>query len=60
MRETVDELLKRADLALYQAKSAGRDTLRYYDPKMQAAVSARATLLRLENIDVERMRVSSQ
>jgi EAL domain-containing protein (putative c-di-GMP-specific phosphodiesterase class I) len=46
MRETVDELLKRADLALYQAKSAGRDTLRYYDPKMQAAVSARATLER--------------
>ena len=44
MRETVDELLKRADLALYQAKDAGRDTLRFYDPKMQAAVSARAAL----------------
>ncbi len=43
-RETVDELLKRADLALYQAKNAGRDTLRFYDPQMQAAVSARATL----------------
>ena len=44
MRETVDELLKRADLALYQAKDAGRDTLRFYDPRMQAAVSARAAL----------------
>ncbi len=44
MRETVDELLKRADLAMYQAKSAGRDTLRFYDPQMQAAVSARAAL----------------
>ncbi|KZT16000.1 diguanylate cyclase [Acidovorax sp. GW101-3H11] len=44
MRETADELLKRADLALYQAKDAGRDTLRFYDPKMQAAVSARAAL----------------
>ncbi len=43
-RETVDELLKRADLALYQAKNAGRDTLRFYDPQMQAVVSARATL----------------
>ena len=43
-RETVDELLKRAELALYQAKNAGRDTLRFYDPQMQAAVSARATL----------------
>ena len=44
MRETVDELLKRADLALYQAKDAGRDTLRFYDPQMQAAVTARAAL----------------
>jgi len=44
MRETVDELLKRADLALYQAKDAGRDTLRFYDPRMQAAVTARAEL----------------
>ena len=44
MRETVDELLKRADLALYQAKDTGRDTLRFYDPKMQAVVSARAAL----------------
>ena len=43
-RETVDELLKRADLALYQAKNAGRDTLRFYDPQMQAVVSARAAL----------------
>ena len=44
MRETVDELLKRADLAMYQAKGAGRDTLRFYDPRMQAAVSARAAM----------------
>ncbi len=44
MHETADELLKRADLALYQAKDAGRDTLRFYDPRMQAAVSARAAL----------------
>ena len=43
-RETVDELLKRSDLAMYQAKSAGKNTLRFFDPEMQAVVSARAAM----------------
>lgn len=36
-----DDLLKHADIAMYQAKSAGRNTLRFFDPKMQEAINAR-------------------
>jgi diguanylate cyclase (GGDEF)-like protein/PAS domain S-box-containing protein len=42
--QMIDELLKQADLAMYQAKSAGRDGMRFYDPDMQAVVSSRAEL----------------
>ncbi len=43
-RDSIEDLLKRADLAMYQAKAAGRNNLRFFDPAMQAAVSARATM----------------
>jgi diguanylate cyclase (GGDEF)-like protein/PAS domain S-box-containing protein len=42
--DTVDELLKRADLAMYQSKASGRNTLRFFDSEMQATVTARAEL----------------
>ncbi|MGB4342632.1 MAG: EAL domain-containing protein [Moraxellaceae bacterium] len=41
---SIKELLKQADLAMYQSKAAGRNTLRFFDPEMQAVVNSRAAL----------------
>ena len=42
--QSVEDLLKQADLAMYQAKASGRNTLRMFDEGMQAAVDARAAM----------------
>ncbi len=42
--DTVESALKQADTAMYQAKAAGRNTFRFFDPDMQAAWSARSEL----------------
>lgn len=39
-----DEVLKQADTAMYQAKAAGRNALRFFDPAMQAELEARTAL----------------
>ena len=39
-----EELLKQADLAMYQAKADGRNTVRFFNPQMQAQVTARTAL----------------
>ncbi len=42
--ESIDEPLKRADLAMYQAKAAGRNALRFFDPQIQALMASRAKM----------------
>lgn len=43
--ETPDDLLKNADLAMYQAKAEGRDTYRFFIADMNQAVEARQRLV---------------
>ena len=41
---SAEELMKQADIAMYHSKSSGRNALRFFDPQMQASISARVSL----------------
>lgn len=41
---SADEILQQADIALHQAKAAGRNSIRFFSPALQAAVNSRAAL----------------
>jgi diguanylate cyclase (GGDEF)-like protein/PAS domain S-box-containing protein len=42
----IETLLKQADLAMYRAKAEGRNTARFFDPRMQASAEYQARLER--------------
>ncbi|MBS1162080.1 MAG: diguanylate cyclase/phosphodiesterase with sensor(s) [Proteobacteria bacterium] len=42
--DAIEELLRHGDLALHQAKAAGRNTVRFFDPAMQVAVNERSSM----------------
>ena len=52
--EGTDDLLKQADLAMYQAKATGRNRLRFFDQSMQVTVDRRLAMERELRVGLER------
>ena len=40
----IEDLLRQSDIAMYKAKDAGRNTMRFFDPEMETVVKKRAAL----------------
>ena len=43
-QDDIDVLFRNADVAMYQAKAAGRNAIRFFDPQMQIALEVRSSL----------------
>jgi diguanylate cyclase (GGDEF)-like protein len=41
---SIDDLLRHADVAMYQAKDSGRNAIRFFDPQMQTLLDARTAI----------------
>lgn len=41
---SMEDLLKRTDISMYQAKARGRNTLQFFDPQLQIKLESRAAL----------------
>lgn len=54
MQSGPDELMKRADIALYSAKAAGRNNQLIFDPAMQAGIAVRNEMEMDLNLGLER------
>jgi diguanylate cyclase (GGDEF)-like protein len=48
-----EDLLKHADIAMYQAKKDGRNSMRFFDPQMQVVIDTRVNLERELHIALE-------
>lgn len=42
--QTMEELMKQADITMYQSKKAGRNTLRFFDRQMQESIDTRVSM----------------
>jgi len=42
--QSTEELIKQADIAMYHAKSSGRNAMHFFDPQMEAIIFARVSL----------------